>query len=67
MSNLITFKEFCKLIKANPNTVKTWKRRGDLPAKIFFKIGGTLYILQDKFEQWIEYEQAGKGEYYGDI
>lgn len=67
MSNLITFKEFCKLIKANPNTVKTWKKRGDLPAKIFFKIGGTLYILQDKFEQWIEYKQAGEGEYYDNI
>lgn len=46
MTNFITFKEFCEVLKANPNTVKTWKRRGDLPAKIFFKIGGTVYILK---------------------
>lgn len=62
MENLITFKEFTQLLKANPNTVKTWKRRGDLPAKIFFKIGGTLYILKDKFEQWVQENQVGDNE-----
>lgn len=58
MTNLITFKEFSKLLKANPNTVKSWKKRGDLPPNIFFKIGGTLYIFQDKFEEWIETQQG---------
>ena len=67
MTNFITFKEFCTLLKANPNTVKTWKRRGDLPAKIFFKIGRTVYILKDKFEQWVADQQAWKGEYYGNL
>lgn len=65
--NLITFAEFCKLLKANPNTVKTWKRRGDLPAKMFLKIGGTLYILQDVFEKWVQEKQAWVGDYYGDL
>lgn len=31
MTQFYTFKEFCQILKANPNTVKTWKRRGDLP------------------------------------
>lgn len=53
MNNLITFNEFTKRLKANPNTVKSWKRRGDLPPEIFFKIGGTLYILEDKFNDWV--------------
>lgn len=66
MTNFITFKEFCTLLKTNPNTVKTWKRRGILPAKIFFKIGGTLYVLEDKFEQWVKEERAWRGiEYDG--
>ena len=63
MTELLTFKEFCKVLKANPNTVKTWKRRKDLPEKIFFKIGGTLYILKNEFEKWIAETQAGKGDY----
>lgn len=58
MTNLLTFKEFANLLKANPNTVKSWKKRGDLPPNIFFKIGGTLYIFQDKFEEWIETQQG---------
>ena len=53
MTHMITFKEFCSRLNANPNTVKTWKRRGNLPAKIFFKIGGTQYVFYDRFEQWI--------------
>ena len=67
MIDLITFKEFCTLIKANPNTVKTWRRRKDLHEKLFFKIGGTLYLSKDSFERWVNEEQAFKGEYYGNI
>ena len=62
-----TFDEFCKVLKANPNTAKTWRRRKILPEKIFFKIGGTLYILKDSFEKWVKEQQASKGDYYGDI
>lgn len=57
MTNLLTFKEFANLLKANPNTVKSWKKRGDIPSNIFFKIGGTLYIFQEKFEEWLEAQQ----------
>lgn len=53
MNNLITFKEFVKRLNANTNTVKSWKRRGDLPPEIFFKIGGSLYVLEDKFNEWV--------------
>lgn len=67
MTDFITFQDFCKLLKANPNTVKTWKRRGDLPSSIFFKIGGTVYILKDKFEQWVADTQAKNGEYYDNL
>lgn len=61
MNNLITFKEFTKRLNANPNTVKSWKRRGDLPPEIFFKIGGTLYILEDRFNDWVEQSQPKIG------
>lgn len=64
MLNLITFKEFCDLLKANPNTVKTWKRRKKLPANIFFKIAGTQYVFIDKFEQWIKETQELRGIEY---
>ena len=67
MDNLIKFEDFCKSIKANQNTVKTWKRRKNLPEKIFFKIGGTLYILKDKFEQWIEEKQTNEENDNDDI
>ncbi len=67
MTELITFKEFCTLLKAKPSTVKTWRRRKDLPEKLFFKIGGTLYVRKDSFDRWINEEQAFKGDYYGNI
>ncbi len=57
MENLITFKEFVNKLKTNSNTVKSWKRRGDLPPEIFFKIGGTLYVLEDKFKKWVQEQQ----------
>ncbi len=63
----LTFKEFCQCLKANPNTVKTWKKRGVLPAKIFFKIGGTLYILKDEFETWVKEKRTCEGENYAGL
>lgn len=59
MEKLITFKEFVKRLNANANTVKSWKRRGDLPPEIFFKIGGSLYVLEDKFDDWMLKRQMG--------
>lgn len=67
MIEFYTFKEFCALLKANPNTVKTWKRRGDIPQKLFFKIGGTVYIYKDDFEKWVKEKQAWEGDYYGSL
>ena len=67
MTQFYTFKEFCQILKANPNPVKTWKRRGDLPKKLFFKIGGTLYVFKDDFEKWLKEKQAWEGDYYGNL
>lgn len=62
-----TFKEFCEVLKTNQNTVKTWKRKGELPEKLFFKIGGTLYVLQDVFKAWVKEKTNWKGDYYGNL
>lgn len=67
MTEFYTFKEFCEVLKANPNTVKTWRRRGNLPTKIFFKIGGSLYILKDKFEQWVIESKKEDEDFYDNI
>ena len=67
MIELMTFKDFCTFLGQKPSTVKTWRRRKYLPEKIFFKIGGTLYIIKDAFEKWIKEQQDWKGDYYGDI
>lgn len=67
MDKLYTFKEICQIFKVSPNTVKTWKRRGHMPAKLFFKIGGTLYVFKEDFDKWLKEKQACEGDYYGSL
>ena len=54
--NLITIKEFAKQMRKPESTIRTWRTRGDLPANIFKKIGGDVFIKIDKFKEWIAKE-----------
>lgn len=54
MSNLITIQELAKKLDKPVSTVRTWKIRGNIPQDVFFKIGGTVFVKEDKFNQWVE-------------
>ena len=53
MFNLMRLEELAKELKTNINTIKTWKRRGDIPPYVFHKIGGSVYVKTDAFNDWI--------------
>ena len=54
---LITDKEFAKLMKVSPMTIRTWVKRGKIPQKIIFKLPdttkGTTRFIKDKVIEWI--------------
>jgi len=54
MINLMSINELAKELKKPVSTVNTWRRRGDLPEELFFKIGGTVFVKKIKFQEWIE-------------
>lgn len=58
MFGLITLKEFSKRLGKPESTIRTWKRRGDLPSFLFKKIGGDVFIKIKKFEKWVEEEDG---------
>lgn len=53
MDNLITIKELAKNLKKTESTIRTWKRNGLIPAGCFFKIGGSVFVLVNKFNEWV--------------
>jgi uncharacterized protein YjcR len=53
MFNLIKLDDLAKELQTNVNTVKTWKRRGDIPPEVFHKIGGTVYVKENAFKEWV--------------
>ena len=54
MDDLISLKEFAKSINKSESTVRTWKRRGNLPPHIFRTIGSTVFVKKSLFEEWIK-------------
>lgn len=54
MTDLISINDLAKELKKPVSTINTWRRRGDLPQEIFFKIGGTVFVKKAKFQDWIE-------------
>ena len=57
MFDLMSIKDFAKEINKPESTVRTWKRRGDIPKDVFKEIGGTVFIGTDKFKEWISNEE----------
>ena len=54
MISLMSLDDFAKLIKRPLNTVKTWKKRGELPEYLFKKVGGCVYVRENRIQEWID-------------
>lgn len=53
MLNIVKLKDFAKLINTPESTVRTWKRRGHIPATCFIVIGSTVFVKVDEFQHWL--------------
>ena len=54
MDNLLTLSVAAEKLKVAESTLRTWKRRGDIPEECFKKIGTRVFMRKDKFEEWVE-------------
>ena len=54
MFGLISLKDFSKELGKPESTVRTQKRRGELPDYLFKEIGSTIFVRVKKFEEWVE-------------
>lgn len=50
---IITLKQFAKEINKSESTVRTWKRRGNIPAHCFKSVGGTIFIRVKEMQEWL--------------
>ena len=51
--NIMKLKDFAKEIGTPESTIRTWKRRGDIPKECFLIIGTTIFVKVVEFQQWI--------------
>lgn len=49
--DIISLKEFAKSIGKPESTVRTWKRRGQIPKNCFLVIGSTVFIKVNVFKE----------------
>ena len=54
MIGLISLKEFAKQLNTPESTVRTWKQRGELPSFLFKKVGGTIFVRENKISEWVD-------------
>lgn len=55
-TGLISLKDFAKFLNKPESTVRTWRRRGNLPSSIFKKIGADVFIRVERYKKWVEEE-----------
>lgn len=55
---LLSTKEVAELLQSKESTVRTWIRRGQIPASLIFRIGATVRIREDKFNNWINGDEC---------
>lgn len=51
--NIMKLKDFAKEISTPESTVRTWKRRGEIPANCFLIIGSTVFVRVKEIQQWM--------------
>ena len=56
MFGLMTIKDLAKELRKPESTVRTWKRRGDIPLSCFKEIGGTVFVRVAEFKKWVDTE-----------
>lgn len=54
MFEIMKIREVAKELKIPESTIRTWKRRGEIPKNCFLKIGGTIFIRIKNFREWLE-------------
>ena len=54
MFGLMTIEELAKELNKKVSTVRTWKRRGEIPSYLFKNIGGCVFVRKDKFKEWVD-------------
>ena len=54
MIGLISLKDFAKKLDTPVSTVRTWKLRGELPSFLFKKVGGTVFVRENKIQEWVD-------------
>lgn len=56
---IMKIKEFAKELNIPESTIRTWKRRGDIPAECFVVIGATVFIKVEVFQNWMMTQTIG--------
>ena len=51
--NIMKIKDFAKQIGIPESTVRTWRRRGEIPAQCFLVIGSTVFVKVEEVRKWI--------------
>ena len=57
MIGLIGLKEFARQLNTPESTVRTWKQRGEIPSYLFKKVGGTVFVRENKISEWIDKDE----------
>lgn len=54
MFGLLKIKRVAEGLGVPESTLRTWKRRGEVPRECFKMIGGTLYVRVKEFQEWVD-------------
>ena len=58
-NKIMKIKEFAIELNIPESTIRTWKRRGNIPAECFVVIGSTVFIKVEIFENWMMTQTIG--------
>ena len=54
MFGLMKLKAFAEELGVPESTVRTWKRRGDIPSSCFHTIGTTVFVKAEEVKKWLD-------------
>lgn len=50
---LMSINEFAQALRKPESTIRTWRKRGKIPAECFMVIGSTVFVKVKEVQKWI--------------
>lgn len=58
MFGVISLQDLANALNVPESTIRTWKRRGEIPSSCFKKVGNRVFVKEAEVRKWLDNSES---------